>query len=91
MILGFFLWASDFELEKPRISPLRYAPVEMTITRMFFKTPTRPSHVRWGERGAAVLFLWVCYCEGMFFEARAVANSTVVAGALISESGRLLP
>ena len=36
------------------------------------------------------------YCEvvgveEMFFEARAVANSTVVAGALMSESGRLLP
>jgi hypothetical protein len=29
--------------------------------------------------------------EGMFFEARAVANSTVVAGALMSVSGRLLP
>jgi hypothetical protein len=29
--------------------------------------------------------------EEMFFEARTVANSTVVAGALMSVSGRLLP
>ena len=29
--------------------------------------------------------------EGMFFEARAVANSTVLAGALRRVSGRLLP
>jgi hypothetical protein len=29
--------------------------------------------------------------EGIFFEARAVANSTVVAGALMRVSGRLLP
>jgi hypothetical protein len=40
--------------------------------------------------------LFDCYCEvvgveGMFFEARAVANSTVLAGAFMSVSGRLLP